>query len=261
MMGGPGAAAFFLYKAVWFLIMPTTLATLLLLIAFFTSWKRPIFSRCFLLLGLLIFFGLGSGDVAQRLAGPLERVFPSPPATASAEAVVVLGGGVDLLRSAANRVEFNEASERIIEGVKLLKEGRAKILIVSGGSGDPLQQKIDEATFLAAFAKSFGIDPSAIIVQKKSRTTQEDAKYTAQILRWRKIESFFLATSATHMPRAVGCFKKEGFKPIPYPVDYRAHPRHSSFFSYLPSADGLKLSTDAVHEHLGYAVYWFLDYL
>jgi len=261
MSEGMGAGVFFLYKAVLFMIMPVSLAAFSFLAALATSWKKNWISKALMLFGLFVLFGLGSGNVAQRLAGPLERAFPRPSTEARAEAVVVLGGAVDLERSTRDRIEFNDASERIIEGAKLVREKKAKTLIVSGGSGDPQQQQKDEATFLAAFAKTLGVSPSSIIVQKKSRTTNEDAEYTAEILRKGNIKSFFLVTSATHMRRAVGCFRKQGFEPTPYPVDFRAEPRISRVLSFLPSADGLRLSTAAIHEYLGYAVYRFLNYL
>lgn len=261
MSEGMGAVAFFLYKAVWFMIMPVSLAAFSFLAALAASWKKPRLSRGLMLIGLLVLFGLGSGYVAQHLAGPLERSYPSPSDEAKAEAVVVLGGAVDIVRSTQDRIEFNERCERIIEGAKLVRGKRAKTLIVSGGSGDPQQQETDEATFLEAFAKTMGVRPSSIIVQKKSRTTNEDAKYTAEILRRENIKSFFLVTSATHMRRAVGCFRKQGFEPTPYPVDFMAEPRISRVFSFFPSDEGLRLSTVAIHEYLGYAVYRFLNYL
>jgi len=261
MSEGMGAVAFFQYKAVWFMIMPVSLAAFSFLAALVASWTKPRLSKALMLFGLLVLFGLGSSYVAQHLAAPLERFYPRPSPETSAEAVVVLGGAVDVDRSTRDRIEFNEACERIIEGAKLVREKRAKTLIVSGGSGDPQQQKIDEATFLAAFAKTLGVSPSSIIVQKKSRTTKEDAEYTAEILRRGNIKSFFLVTTATHMRRAVGCFRKQGFEPTPYPVDFRAEPRVTRVLSFLPSAEGLQLSTAAIHEYLGYAVYRFFNYL
>jgi uncharacterized SAM-binding protein YcdF (DUF218 family) len=241
--------------------MPLGAACALLLLGLLLSWRAPWASRFVLLLSLGILAASGSGAVAQRLVIPLERVHPVPATDTRAQAAVVLGGTVDLARSSLERVEFTDRPERIIEGARLVREGRARWLVIAGGSGDPFLPQASEAEFLAAFAQELGVDPAAILLQKESRTTREDAQLTAGLLRERGIDRFFLVTSAFHLPRAVGCFRKEGLAPIPFPVDYRATPRHVTPLHYLPQVWALQLSTLAVHEYLGTVAYRVLGYL
>ncbi len=241
--------------------MPLGLACGLLLLALLLSWRAPWTSRFFLLAGLGVLAALGSGAVAQRLVAPLERQFPVPAPEVRAQAAVVLAGTVDLARSSLERVEFYDRPERIIEGARLVREGRARWLVISGGSGDPFLPEATEAEFLAAFARQLGVDPAAVILQKQSRTTHEDAQLTARLLRDRGIERFFLVTSAFHLPRAVGCFRQAGLEPIPFPVDYRATPSRVTPLHYLPQAWALELSTLAVHEYLGIGAYRVFGYL
>ncbi|MEW6488604.1 MAG: YdcF family protein [Thermodesulfobacteriota bacterium] len=241
--------------------MPLGLACALFLLALLLSWRAPWAARFVLLLSLGFLAALGSGAVAQRLVAPLEREFPVPAADTRAEAAVVLAGTVDLARSSLDRVEFYDRPERIIEGARLVREGRARWLVISGGSGDPFLPGVSEAELLAAFARQLGVAREAILLQGESRTTHEDAERTARLLRERKIDRFFLVTSAYHLPRAVGCFRKQGLDPIPYPVDYRATPLRLTPLHYLPQAWALQLSTTAVHEYLGYAGYRVLGYL
>lgn len=241
--------------------MPLGLACALLLLALLLSWRAPWASRLVLLLGLGLLTALGSAAVARRLAAPLEGKFPVPAADTRAEAAVVLAGTVDLARSTPERVEFYDRPERIIEGARLVRDGRARWLVISGGSGDPFLPGVSEAELLGAFARQLGVPREAILLQGQSRNTREDAEFTARLLRERRIGRFFLVTSAYHLPRAVGCFRKQGLDPIPYPVDYRATPLRLTPLHYLPQAAALQLSTAAVHEYLGYAGYRVLGYL
>ncbi|MDW7710515.1 MAG: YdcF family protein [Deferrisomatales bacterium] len=241
--------------------MPLAVACWLLVLGFLLSWRAPWTSRFFLLLALGLLAALGSGAVAQRLVVPLERAFPVPARDSRAEAAVVLAGTVDLARSSLERVEFHDRPERIIEGARLVLEGRARWLVISGGSGDPSLPGASEAELLGAFARQMGVDPGVILLQEESRTTHEDAELTAALLRERGIGRFFLVTSAFHLPRAVGCFRKAGLEPIPYPVDYRATPLRRTPLDYVPQVWALQLSTLAVHEYLGYAGYRLLGYL
>jgi len=241
--------------------MPLGLACLTLGLAFLLSWRKPWLSRLLVLLVLGALGALGSGTVAQRLIAPLERAYPVPPADATAQAAVVLAGTVDLSRSSLERVEFYDRPERIIEGARLVKQGRARWLVISGGSGDPFLPGASEAEFLASFARDLGVDPQVILLEQGSRTTHENAVETARLLRERGLLRFFLVTSASHLPRAVGCFRQAKLDPIPFPVDYRATPLRTTPLSYLPSAEALHLSTFALHEYVGYAMYRVLGYL
>ena len=49
-------------------------------------------------------------------------------------------------------------------------------------------------------------------------------------------------TSAYHMPRSTGLFRKAGFNVIPYPVDYHTPGNYEMWFFI-----GLKMNLDAWH--------------
>ena len=68
-------------------------------------------------------------------------------------------------------------------------------------------------------------------------------------------ERWLLVTSAQHMPRAIGCFRKVGFPVEAYPVDWHTFPRWR-FIIPASFSRGLKRTDDAVHEWLGLVVYW-----
>ena len=68
-------------------------------------------------------------------------------------------------------------------------------------------------------------------------------------------ERWVLVTSAYHMPRAVGIFRKNGFDVIPYPVDYRTRGWQDlgRLFESIPA--GLQRTDLAVKEWAGLIAY------
>ncbi len=67
-------------------------------------------------------------------------------------------------------------------------------------------------------------------------------------------ERWLLVTSAYHMPRAVGAFRKVGFEVEAYPVDYRTH--GNLWIPFDDAASGLRRTDTATREWVGLLVYW-----
>ncbi|MBI5446368.1 MAG: YdcF family protein [Deltaproteobacteria bacterium] len=237
-------------------LAPAAAGCLLMALGLLLLTWRARTGRAIAAVGLALLWVLSTGAVSGRLLARLEGAYPVPPPSARADAVVLLAGVVDLARSTPEHVEFGEGVDRVLEAARLVRTGRARRLVISGGSGDPLRPKASEADLLARFAVEFGVPPGAILVQQRSRTTAEDARFTAPLIREKGIGRFFLVTSAYHMPRAVGCFKKLGLEPLPYPVDFQALPRRPDLSRYTPTVSGLRAATIAFHEYLGYGIYW-----
>ena len=65
------------------------------------------------------------------------------------------------------------------------------------------------------------------------------------------------------MPCALACFRKEKFAVLPYPVDYLA-PKdlkdQIDIFCFLPSVGNIGLSSQALHEYAGLAMYRLRGY-
>jgi uncharacterized SAM-binding protein YcdF (DUF218 family) len=247
---------FHLARLVETLIMPASAGCLSVFAGLAVSWRRPSLGRALIAVGLGLLWMLGSPALASRLVAPLERIYPVPAPAVRAEAVIVLAGTVDLSRSTSGRIEFYDRPERIIEGARLVKEGRARWLVISGRSGDPLRMDASESRLLGRFAQEYGVPAASILLEEESQTTAENASFTARMLRERGVRTAFLVTSGFHMPRSMACFRKAGLSPIAYPVDFRATPPRPIVAGFVPSGSALALSTLALHEYLGYATYW-----
>jgi uncharacterized SAM-binding protein YcdF (DUF218 family) len=95
-----------------------------------------------------------------------------------------------------------EDPERFFGGVELIKAGKTKTIIFTGGTR-PWQNKIKpEGQVLAKIAEEFGIPSSQIILTKDVLNTQNEARAVREILTQNNSNKIILVTSAFHMPRA-----------------------------------------------------------
>lgn len=123
-----------------------------------------------------------------------------------ADAIVVLAG---------------EQEERVRYGIKLLKDdwSRKDRIIMAGG---PLVWKYTWAAIMKEQAESLGISGTKILLEDKSRSTEEDALYTKELLKKNGFRSIILVTSPYHSRRAAIIFKSVlggEFKIISAPVE------------------------------------------
>jgi uncharacterized SAM-binding protein YcdF (DUF218 family) len=100
-----------------------------------------------------------------------------------------------------------------------------------------------------------GIDPSRTNVVPQSRTTSEDALYSAALLKPKPAERWLLITAAMHMPRAVGCFRVAGFRVEPYPVEYMTCSRWGPFHLFASGSSALIQFDRAAKEWIGLIAY------
>ena len=91
----------------------------------------------------------------------------------------------------------------------------------SGGSGNLFLDSVSEAPIAAELLQEFGVSRDRILLETASRTTAENAIMLRTLLAPKQGEHWLLLTSAFHMPRAIGAFRKAGFEVEAYPVDWR----------------------------------------
>ena len=66
-------------------------------------------------------------------------------------------------------------------------------------------------------------------MERRSRNTAENAEFSKALVAPKAGERWLLVTSAFHMPRSIGLFRKAGFAVEPYPVDWRVGGRDDLF--------------------------------
>ena len=86
---------------------------------------------------------------------------------------------------------------------------------------------------------------------KKSRTTAENARYSAPIIQERGWRRPALVTSALHLFRSDHLFRQQGIVAVPVGCEYRTDEFPRDLFAILPSETALLRHQEAAHEYLG----------
>lgn len=100
------------------------------------------------------------------------------------------------------------------------------------------------------FLEDLGVPDSALLLETRSRTTRENAIYTAELLKQRGLQPVLLVTSALHMHRAKKLFESQGIEVETVPTDHEARPL-SLWQWVLPDAGALENSGRAIKEFVG----------
>lgn len=192
------------------------------------------------------------------LGGLLENRYPhrSLDSIPTAQAIVVLGGN-----TANNRESwFEELSEnpsthsRVDTASELYHAQKAPKIIVSGGA---LAGEVSEAKGMAEKLMAKGVPKSAIMLENNSKTTYENAEFTANELIRNEIKSIILVTSALHTPRSMAVFDRLDLEVTPAPNPPQIIiPDNPDFILFLPNARALHGSRSIIKEYLGLIIYW-----
>jgi uncharacterized SAM-binding protein YcdF (DUF218 family) len=194
-----------------------------------------------------------SGALVRRMEGksPPVAVADSP----QADVIVVLGGAVASKLPPRLTTELADASDRVLHAARLYRAGKAPVVLVSGGRLEWSAASVPESQEIAALLVEWGVPKAAIVEERDSATTRQNAVGTARILAERRLRKVLLVTSALHMPRALAAFRRAGVDAIPTPTDFTAVEAGFTPFSLLPDAGALQGTTAAVHEEIGLAYY------
>jgi uncharacterized SAM-binding protein YcdF (DUF218 family) len=258
---------FGLYKFVKYGLYPLTWVVLLLgaatILALFPfSPTRLRWVRQLLMSSLLLLVTLSSPLIATPLIGFLESWYHPPQLapTDRFDAIVVLAGGVDEKGSLRPTTEPSSYSRnRTTCGVNLYQQGYAPTVVLTGGNAKIFSTGPPEAVEMRRWAVRLGVPESATKIDTEARNTYENATGTKRLL---GPASILLVSSASHLPRAVPVFTKQGFRVTPAPCDYVSQhlPRENwdniDLFGVLPNDTALQNTREAVSEVAGMVIYW-----
>ncbi len=253
---------FVLSKTIGELIYPSRAITLLAALGFALLATRFVRAGRYLLwLSLVLVLLLGMLPVGKALILVLEQRFPpwdggGPPPTG----IIVLGGAVDPQRSAAlGMVSLNDNAERVTEVAALARRFPDARIVFTGGGAALIGEAPPESAFMLALFESFGIARSRVTLEERSRNTHENATFTKALVQPKAGERWLLITSAMHMPRAVGVFRRANFEVEPYPVDWRAG-GWADLWRGIPWLGGINAVDEAAKEWVGLIGYRLAGY-
>src|SRR5204863_5657990 len=170
---------------------------------------------------------------------------------------VILGASIEADISAAHGTPVvRSAPDRIIAAAAVAHRFPNARVVFSGGSANLLSNDAREADFAGEVFEGLGIAKSRLIMERRSRNTLENAEFSKALVAPKEGERWLLVTSAFHMPRSVGLFRKAGFAVEPYPVDWRVGGRGDLLSFTNIATDGLGRTDLAVREWVGLITYW-----
>jgi len=243
---------FFSWKALLkALILPPAAPLILALAGLALTPRHRQLGRSLTVLGVGLLFVLSLPVVAVALARWVdESPVPDAAAMASAQAIVVLGGGIRRDAPEYGTDTMNSLTlERVRYTAWLARLTRLPIL-VSGGSVSG--RTVPEATLMrAALQDEYGVPVRW--VETRSRNTRENAQMSAALLRADGIRRVLLVGHSFDLPRTTAEFAAEGVETIAAPT--RLPPRHApALLDFVPSAAALQGSYYATPAR--YALAW-----
>ena len=249
---------FWLSKTIGFILLPSNVIGVLGLagvIAALIGRRRLGLSLLIFSISLLVICGWSPLGPAMLVI--LEDRFPEPRLSEPVAGIVMLGGAVDThITVERGHATLNEAGERVSAMLALSRRFPEARLVLSGGASHVLTtQPVTESAVARNLLVELGVEPSRIEVEERSRDTCENAEQSLLLATPRSGEQWLLVTSASHMPRAVACFRAAGFPVRPYPVDYRTRGEADLRRPVDSIADGLQAVDLAAHEWIGLTTY------
>ncbi|HUC60429.1 MAG TPA: YdcF family protein [Alphaproteobacteria bacterium] len=201
---------------------------------------------------------LASSSLADMLMQPLENRFPIPASLpAHIDGIIVLGGAIDPDTSVARgQITLTSDGMRLTKALEIAHNHPEARVVFTGGSGQIGGDTL-EAPIAREFLIKMGLDPKRITIESQSRNTYENAIDTKALIHPKPGQVWVLITSAFHMPRAVGVFRKAGWDVIPYPVAYHSipGPLELSLPQFIDNAGDIDY---AAKEWAGMLAYWLL---
>jgi uncharacterized SAM-binding protein YcdF (DUF218 family) len=236
---------FALKKFIASLILPPASLVLLSIIGLLLLRRWPRAARV-LLWGVTTCWLLLSLPVVERwLIQGLRTPTLTEQNVAAAQAIVILGGGVKQATPEEGNSLSMFALERVHYGALLAKRYRLPVLVTGGGvfgnvaEGDVMAQVLHN---------DFNVDVRWN--ENRALDTEDNARYSAAMLRQDHIDTVLLVTQDFHMPRALRECRRYALKCISAPITSTSE-SSDSWIQELPNHTSFNQSVLALHELLG----------
>ncbi|MEL6681096.1 MAG: YdcF family protein [Pseudomonadota bacterium] len=244
-----------------FLTTPSTLFLALVcvaLIALLARWRRSAIS--FLTLGIAGFITFGFTSLSEVLIAPLVTRFPPVDLSQTQPpfGLIILGAGLNEVHARHNQalLEFEDGAEAVPTAALLAQRYPNARIIVSGGSGTNFPpEPLRGVDGMRRVLTELGVAEDRIVIDPNSPSTEARARNTLALVGEDTDKVWWVITPAHRMPRLIGTYRKLGFEPVPYPVDFKWIPPFD--FTYLYQfSDGLHLTDAGAHEWRGLLFYY-----
>jgi uncharacterized SAM-binding protein YcdF (DUF218 family) len=243
---------FLLGKIIILLLKPLYWVMALLLAGYFS--RKPARRKRLLISALLVFLIFSNPWIIKTLINAHQ---PPPVKLTPGRnfGYGILLGGMSGWDFGYQQGVFGEPSDRYIQTFRLYKLGFIKKILITGGNATLLYKNpFRESLYLKQTMIEMGIPEQDILTDPDSRNTYENAVNCKRILDSLGVkDSCLLITSAFHMPRAEGLYKKQGIKVLSYPCAYIERPGPGFDFesTFMPTTSAMDRWTLYLKEWLG----------
>ncbi len=202
----------------------------------------------------VVLLAVSSTPLASHFAlATLEWRYPRrserPPTT---QAIVVLSGGARPANSWRPTTELSaDTMVRCLAAARLYHSAAPCPVVASGG---PIKYDTAQTTLAAAmrrFLIELRVAEEDVWLEPRSTNTYQNAAYCRSLLSEHDIDKILLVTQASHLPRAVACFRAQGMKVVPAGCDFRSTTLHWEWTTFLPSAANAHELKQACREWVG----------
>lgn len=246
-------------KIFWFFAVPSNFFVLLILAgAVLRALRWPRSGQRMVLGGVAALLVFGLTPVPVWLLMPLETQFaPYKDDGSPVAGVIVLGGSFETEPTDYyGQMALNDAGERILAISTVARRFPNARIVYSGGGSGFVVGRTPEATLVERTVADMGVAPGRVLYERRSLNTYENAVYSKQIANPQPGERWLLVTSAFHMPRSVGVFRKAGWEVVAYPVDFRTGGPGDADRFFASISQGLMRADIAIKEYVGLVAYW-----
>lgn len=154
----------------------------------------------------VLLIGLTTIGVSLDHFGQTERARP-------AHAIVVLGS-----RLTPDGRPGDSLEARVRKGVALYQQGLAPEMIFTGGVEEDGYTTESESQVASAYAQRLGVPQTAIFIETRSKSTQQNAQFAAEICRAHGYTDIIVVSDPYHLWRARFLFAREGITAYPSPA-------------------------------------------
>lgn len=233
-------------------LLPPLALVILLATGLILHRRRPRLAMSLIFTAAAALYALSTPWVGGLLQKSLEISAPLDPATlAGVDAIVVLGGGRRIAQAEYGGDTLNAFSlERLRYAARLARASGVPLLVSGGmpGGGTTPEGRLMQQ----ALAQEYGLAPRW--VEDAALTTWDNARLSAALLHADGARRIALVSHAWHLRRAVPLFEAQGLEVLPAGTLF-ASTGIDDAFDLIPTPNGLRDSTYALHEWLG--ILWY----
>ncbi len=202
---------------------------------------------------------IGNTPLTAHLLARLEQPYvrDSWASVPSADAVVMLGGTHKPSRQDVFGFDLTDAGDRILTAVELVRQRKAPVLVLGSGGYREGDRTLVGAALVERWLNTWGVPRASILNLGACAHTRDEAARTLALMQERRWQQVILVTSANHLRRAEGVFRKTGVAVIPVGCDFLGHAalEYEARWTLYPRTECFQRLNQCVHEWIGWYYY------